>query len=170
MATNATDWFNSDSAYRTSANNSLAALTAQLASLMSTRNTDYQNLATQQTALNQNRQNDLTTLGGDVANRGLQDSGLYAQSADKTGQAYAVKQAAQDSATNQIQQQYGAPNVNINTNTLAGQANNGFGNLSSTYGLLGQLGVNAGNAYNSAISAAKQASAARSAAPLTAWS
>lgn len=164
MATSPIDWFNQDSVYRTTAGNSLADLTSTLAQLMNTRNNDYTALDNQQNALTQNRTTDLTALGNDVAARGLQGSGLYAQSADKTGQAYALKQNDLNQSRNTIQQQYGQAGTKVPLDTINGA--NGQANLSSTYGLLGQLGVNAGNAYNQAISAAKAASAARSAQPL----
>lgn len=163
------DWFNQDSIYRASAGRSLADLTSQLAQILADRDEGYRQLDTSRADLTRGRQEDLTGLGDDFAGRGLLGSGLYAQQDDRVQADYTRQGNALDATGNRLGQQFGARG---NTVDLKGLDGGNPAQLSSIWGLLGSMGMNAGNNYNSALSRARAESAQRSTSPLiqtTTW-
>jgi hypothetical protein len=166
------DWFNQDSVYRGEAGRSLADLTGQLAQIMADRDQNYQQLDGARENLTRGRQADLTGAGQDFAGRGLLGSGLFAGYTDKLGADYARQGEGLDQSQNQLIQQYGNRGAQVDLSGISDMAQNGNGNLNSIYGLLGALGLSAGNAYQGAIGQSKASSAGRAAAPLvqtTGW-
>ena len=160
------DWFNADAIYRGEAGRDLADLTSQLAQIMADRDSGYQQLAGTRDDLSRGRHMDLTGAANDAASRGILTSGLFAQQADRVASDFARQGSQLDQVQSQLQQQYGNQGTQVDLSQLASGANNGMGNLNAIYGLLGALGLNAGNQYQSAIGQAKAQSAGRASAPL----
>lgn len=160
------DWFNADPLYKGEAGRNLADLTSQLAQIMADRDAGYQQVDRTRNDLTRGRTNDLQSSGNDFAGRGLLGSGLFAQYTDKVGADYARQGEDVNNAQQQLSQQYGQQGTPVDLSQLGGLADNGMGNLNSIAGLLGALGVNAGNQYQSNIGQAKAASAGRAAQPL----
>lgn len=158
------DWFNSDSIYRGQAGKALTDLTSQLAQILADRDSGYMQLDNARGDLGRNRQEDLTALGDDFSGRGLLSSGLYAQRDDQMAADYARQGSALDESANQLAQQYGKRDSMVDLNGL--RSGNAPADLSSIYGLLGAMGVGAGNNYNSALGKARGESAARATGPL----
>lgn len=163
---NDVDWFNADGVYKAQAGNSLADLTSQLAQIMADRDGQYGQLKNTRTGLGEARTEDLRGAAGDAGNRGMLGSGLFAQQADRVDTEYAKQNGQLDQVGQELLQQYGQSGQKVDLSQLAAGANNGMGNLNSIYGLLGALGVGAGNDYQSAVSGAKAASAGRATQPL----
>lgn len=160
------DWFNQDSAYKGAAGRSLTDLTSQLAEILANRDSNFQQLDLTRGDISKGRQEDLTSTGDDFAARGMLQSGLFAQGADRVAADYARQGEEANTLESQLVQQYGNRGNKVDLGGL--NANN----LNGAYGALGSLGVGAGNNYNSAISKAKAESAARSSQPLiqtTSW-
>lgn len=157
------DWFESDSIYRGQAGRNLTDLTSQLAQILADRDAGYQQLDMSRGELTRGRQEDLTDLGNDFAGRGLSASGLFAQTDDRVQADYARQGAALDQSGNRLAQQFGSRDSIVNLDPLR-QGNTA--SLSSIYGLLGAMGMNAGQGYNSAMSRARAESAQRATAPL----
>lgn len=160
------DWFNADAIYRGEAGRDLADLTSQLAQIMADRDSGYQQLGNTRDDLGRSRHMDLTGAANDAASRGILSSGLFAQQADRVASDFARQGSQLDQVQSQLQQQYGNQGTQVDLSQLASGANNGMGNLNSIYGLLGALGLDAGNRYQSSIGQAKAQSAGRAAAPL----
>lgn len=155
------DWFESDGIYRGQSGRALTDLTAKLGQLLADRDAGYRQLDLARDEIGRGRQNDLTDTGDDFAGRGLLNSGLFAQQADRVAADYTRQGGALDETGNRLGQQYGKRDSIVNLNGL-GQG----GDLASIYGLLGSLGVGAGNEYNSALSRARAESAQRATSPL----
>lgn len=155
------DWFAQDSVYRGQSGRALTDLTSQLARIMADRDAGYRQLDDSRAGLERGRQQDLTGLGDDFAARGMSGSGLYAQDADEVAGDYARQGSALDTSANTLAQQYGQRNSKVNMGGLTEGAD-----LASIYGLLGAMGIGAGNSYNSALGQARAESASRATGPL----
>lgn len=155
------DWFASDGIYRGQSGRALTDLTAQLAQILADRDQGYRQLDNNRGQIDRGRQQDLTGLGDDFASRGLLGSGLFAQDADEVSADYARQGTALDQSANTLAQQYGKRDSMVNM----GGINEGA-DLASIYGLLGAMGMGAGNNYNSALGKARAESASRATSPL----
>lgn len=158
------DWFNQDPQFRADAGGDLADLTSQLAQLMSTRDQGYQQFGNQGADLTRSRTDDLTSLGNDFGARGTSGSGLYAQKADQLAAQYARQQDALNQQQQNFSQQYGQQGGQVDLSGLT--TDNASARLPGLVGLLGALGVGAGDQYQQALTQARNASASRSATPL----
>lgn len=161
---NDVDWFNQDPQFRADAGGDLADLTSQLAQLMAARDQGYQQFGTQGQDLTRSRTDDLTSLGNDFGARGTSGSGLYAQKADELAAQYARQQDALNQQQQNFSQQYGQQGGQVDLSGLT--TDNASQRLPGLVGLLGSMGVNAGDAYQQALTQARTASAGRSAVPL----
>lgn len=162
------DWFNADALYRADAGGALQDLKSKLAQILSSRDSNYQQLDMSRQELGRNRQEDLLNVGQDFVGRGLGSSGLYAQSADKVAADYSRRNESVDQAGQQLAQQYGQQGSKVDLSQLdnANPAGDMSG-LSALFGNLGSLGTQTGDSYQSMLAQLRAQSAARASAPLT---
>lgn len=161
------DWFNQDSIYRQEAGGALADLTEQLARVMAERDEQFRGIDRSREDFGRAREQGLAGVGQDFAARGLLGSGLFAQGADRAASEYARAQSQFDRMEQDAIQNYGQRGAQVDLNTLSGLANNGMGDINPILGLLGAMGIGAGNQYGQAIAQAMAQSAGRAAQPLT---
>lgn len=155
------DWFAQDSIYRADTGRALNDLTSSLAQILADRDEGYRQLDVNRDDLARGRTEDLRGLGDDFAGRGLLGSGLYAQEDDELQADYARQGTALDGTANRLAQMFGQRNNTIDLKGLTGNSN-----LSGIWGLLGSMGMGAGNTYNNALARARAESAGRSTEPL----
>jgi len=155
------DWFNKDSVFRNAATVASNDLVDQLAQLLFQRNQGFQAVDNQRRDWGQARDRDIENIGEDFAARGLSSSGLYKQGYDDMMSEYERRNSDINQGESQLIQQLGA------RDSLAGGIDRGaligdnYNALAQIYGLLGQQGVSAGNAYAGRIQGLRGESAGR---------
>lgn len=158
-----TDWFQSDAAYRNAAGREQANLYDTLSGLMNERNTRYRQLDNARDDWKTNRKTSTSQSAADMAARGLTRSGIAKQGLDKVLTDYQKQENDINAAEQETVQQYGDRNSMAGKQfTMDSIADKNYSALASMYGLLGQRGVSAGNAYNSTLAGLRNASAGRS--------
>ena len=161
------DWFNQDGIYRQEAGGALADLTDQLARIMADRDEKFRSLDRTREDFGRAKEQGLRGVGQDFASRGLLGSGLFAQGADRAASEYARAGGQFDRMEQDTVQNYGQRGAQVDLSGLGGIAQNGMGDVNPILGLLGAMGLGAGNQYGQTIAQAMAQSAGRSAQPLT---
>jgi hypothetical protein len=155
------DWFNQDAVFRNQASASSTDLQDALAQLLYARNQGYQQIDNTRRDWTQSRNRAQTDTGEEYASRGLLSSGIYKQALDSMLAEYEKQSGQIGGQEQELAQQYGQ------RDSLAGGINpsqlvdGNYTALADIYGLLGQRGVQAGNAYNTDINQARAESAQR---------
>lgn len=155
------DWFNKDSVFRNAATVASNDLVDQLAQLLFQRNQGFQAVDNQRRDWGQARDQDIEAIGEDFASRGLSSSGLYKQGYDDMMSDYERRANDINQGEGQLIQQLGARGSlagGIDRSQLIGDNYNA---LAAIYGLLGQQGVAAGNAYTGRLQGLRGESAGR---------
>lgn len=164
------DWLNADPIYKAEAGSALQDLKSQLAHILAQRDANYQNMDLSRNEFGRSRQNDLRSIGEDFTGRGLGQSGLYAQGADRVAADYARRGEALDFAQNQIAQQYGqrgsqADLSQLDNITPLSDASQLAG-LNPLFSSLGSMGTEQGNLFQQLLAKLRAESAAKSTTPL----